>query len=276
VAGLTTLPLELQRRIVSDAVNQPDIEHLLFLCGLYLVLLVIQGGTKYLLNVYRGRIVEQATMDLRSRVGAIPQAIRRDPWGRPDQGAAVSMVAAEAESIGGFVGESLSGPLLQAGTLVFVLGYLLWVEPLIALFAFVVYAPSFAVVPLGQRRINHWAASHARAVRWLGDSVVARESGARFRRLVRLAYFTRMRFYRIKYFLTFFENLLDAIGPLAVLLVGGILVIQGEIEVATIVVFISGFQRISGPWDQLVTFYRTVSTARVRYRLFAEAVGIAP
>jgi ABC-type bacteriocin/lantibiotic exporter with double-glycine peptidase domain len=279
VAGLTTLPLELQRRIVSDAVKDQDLTHLMVLSALYLALLLVQGGGKYVLNVYRGRVVETATVDLRERIckrASEGPLVSHDAWGRPDQGAVVSMVAAEAEMVGGFVGESLSAPLLQSGTLVFVIGYLLWVEPLVAAVALVVYLPTFAVVPLGQRRINHWSASHARAVRWLGDAVVAGEFAVRFKRLVRLAFFTRIRFYRIKYFLTFFENLLDAVGPLAILLVGGFLVIRGYTEVSTLVVFISGFQRISAPWDQLVTFYRTVSTARVRYRLIADALEPLP
>ena len=65
----------------------------------------------------------------------------------------------------------------------------------------------------------------------------------------------------------------DSLGPIVVLVVGGYMVIQKQTDVSTLVVFISGFQRLSGPWDQLVTFYRTVSNARVTYGLIADALA---
>jgi ABC-type multidrug transport system fused ATPase/permease subunit len=78
--------------------------------------------------------------------------------------------------------------------------------------------------------------------------------------------------YRIKFFLTFFGNFLDAIGPLIVLAVGGWLVMRGGVEIGTLVVFISGFQKLADPWDQLTNFYRMLSTARAKYRLIADTL----
>jgi hypothetical protein len=42
VAPMSMIPLELQRRIVEQ-----DLSYLLLLCGLYLVVLLIQGGLKH-------------------------------------------------------------------------------------------------------------------------------------------------------------------------------------------------------------------------------------
>ena len=84
--------------------------------------------------------------------------------------------------------------------------------------------------------------------------------------------------YRQKYILTFLGNFLDSLGPLVVLMVGGYFVIQGETNVSTLIVFISGFQKISDPWDQLISFYRSVSNIRVTFGLVADAIdrpGIA-
>ena len=82
----------------------------------------------------------------------------------------------------------------------------------------------------------------------------------------------RVKIYRVKFALTALGNFVDAIGPLIVLSVGGWLVLQGKTEVGTLVVFISGFQKIAEPWDQLLTFYRTTSNARVKYKLIADAM----
>ena len=74
----------------------------------------------------------------------------------------------------------------------------------------------------------------------------------------------------MKFFLTALGNFLDALGPLIVFAVGGWLVIHGEVPVSTIVVFISGVQKVSDPWDQLITFYRTASNSQAKYELIRQ------
>ncbi len=81
-----------------------------------------------------------------------------------------------------------------------------------------------------------------------------------------------MLIYRVKFFLTFVGNFVDALGPLIVLSVGGWLVLNGKAEVGTLVVFVSGFQKVAEPWDQLLTFYRTTSNARTKYRLIVDTL----
>ena len=43
------------------------------------------------------------------------------------------MIATEAEAVGKFVGDCISTPTVQAGTLLSVLGYMLYTEPLLVL-----------------------------------------------------------------------------------------------------------------------------------------------
>lgn len=286
VSLLTTLPLELQRRIVDDAIHDHAVDLLLMLSAAYLGVLLLQGGLKYWLNVYRGYMVEHVAREVRHLIFDGTQ--RKEGEHPVKEGAVVSMVAAEVEDLAGFVGDSVSFPLLQAGTALSAMGYLIWVEPRIALFAIMLYLPQLFVVPLGQRRINRWGNIHARLLRKMGDTIVGTGVGAgfdrhgrpkfrrRFMRLVTGAYRTRRAVYRVKFFLTFFGNLLDALAPLIVLSVGGWLVIRGEVEVSTLVVFITGFQKVADPWDQLLTFYRTASNANVKYRLIADALPRKP
>jgi ABC-type multidrug transport system fused ATPase/permease subunit len=278
VSLLTTVPLELQRRIVDDAIHDGTVGYLVLLSGIYLAVLLLQGGLKYVLNVYRGWLVEDVARLLRHVIFDGTQKPAKDS--PVQKGAVVSMVASEAEDLAGFVGDSISFPLLQAGTALSALGYLIWVEPRIAIFAAALYMPQLLVVPLGQRRINRWGNIQSRLLRKMGDTIVASGTDRkgrpkqlrRFRRLVQGSFRTRLAIYRVKYFLTFFGNFLDALAPLIVLSVGGWLAIKGEVEVSTLVVFITGFQKVAEPWDQLLTFYRTASNAVVKYRLIADAL----
>lgn len=282
VSFLTTIPLELQRRIVDDALPDRRLPLLLLLSAVYLGVLLLQGGLKYSLNVYRGRLVEEITRDLRLTIfdATRPHTAGDDAHHglkQAEAGAIVSMVASETEDLAGFVGDSFSFPLLQGGTAAFVIGYLLWVQPTIAVFGILLYLPQLVVVPVGQGAINRWTARHVLLVRQIGDLIAlpfpAAGGGAgAYRRLVEDNLLARVMIYRIKFFLTFFGNFLDAIGPLIVLAVGGWLVMRGGIEVGTLVVFISGFQKLADPWDQLTSFYRMVSNARVKYRLIADTL----
>ncbi|NJO32762.1 MAG: ABC transporter ATP-binding protein [Rhodospirillales bacterium] len=255
---------------------------LLLLCALYLVVLLVQGGLKYTLNVYRGSLVEGIALQLRDRIFAVlvdGPLKRGEQQVAIDKGAVVSMTSAEVEEVAGFVGDSISFPLLQAGTAFGTLGYLFWVQPEIAAFAVALFIPQIVLVPIGQRRINRWAAIHARLLRKLGGVIVTGDvrlthahRARRFGKLSRGARSTRVLIYRVKFFLTFLGNFIDAVGPLIVLAVGGYLVLQGRAEVGTLVVFISGFQKVADPWDQLLTFYRTTSNARTKYRLIVDTL----
>jgi ABC-type multidrug transport system fused ATPase/permease subunit len=285
VAPMSMIPLELQRRIVDDAIKNHDLAYMLALCSVYLLVLLLQGGLKYLLNVYRGSLVERVALDLRDRVFSVlvdEPLKRHEHTATTDKGAVVSMVSSEVEEVAGFVGDSISFPLLQAGTAFGTLGYLFWVQPEIAAFSVVLFIPQIVIVPLGQRRINRWAAIHARLLRKLGGAIVSSEKNTltlkhlerRFAKLSRGALTTRVLIYRVKFLLTFLGNLIDALGPLIVLSVGGWLVLAGKAELGTLVVFISGFQKVAEPWDQLLTFYRTTSNARTKYRLIVDTLPV--
>ncbi len=277
VIPLSALPLELQRRMVNEAIGARNAQLLLVLAAVWIAVLLVQGVLKYLINLRRGLVVEKVARELRGRVHGLTRrvgAATRQPGRDPaDAGLLVSMVAAEAEGVAGFVAESISMPLLQAGTIMAVLGYLVWVEPLIAALALLLYLPELVIVPWQQRTINRLGRLHTRVVRRLGVQLVREELAAggraRFDALVGRAFAARLASYRIKYGLTFLGNLLDALGPLAVLAFGGWLVMQGETSVGALLVFITGFQKVGDPLDQLMGFYRTTQNALVTYGLIA-------
>lgn len=273
VVPLAMVPLELQRRMVDDVIASGDLVSLAVLGALYLGVVLVQNGFKFVLNVTKGRVLEDVASDLRRRVlerlGAGPP---RDA--EVDEGTVVSVLAAESEDVAGFVCESLSVPLLQGGTILAIAGYLLWVQPLIAALAVLVYLPQVFTIPRIQHAINRLSKSRIGMVRRLGHEAMGVAGGhdrstRRAEKLIGDIYATRIRIYLRKYFLTLFNNVLDALGPIIVLVVGGYLVIHGRADVATLVVFISGFQKLADPWDQLIGYYRTAQIAHVSYRLVA-------
>ena len=52
--------------------------------------------------------------------------------------------------------------------------------------------------------------------------------------------------------------------------VGGYLVIKGQTTIGTVVAFVSGFERLSGPLRDLLNFYREYEQAKVQYRMIVQ------
>jgi len=70
---LEIVPLELQRRIVNDLVKDRPYRWVITLCAVYAGVVLVQGGTKLVLNVYRAWVGERAIRDLRHRIHSAPE-----------------------------------------------------------------------------------------------------------------------------------------------------------------------------------------------------------
>ena len=267
ILPLSLAPLELQRRIVDDAIVRGDVRLLLYLSGIYLAVVLLHGVFKFVRSVYEGRIGEGAIRTLRLRL-----ARHRAGAGEADRGGrAVSMIAAEAEELGSFIGESISFPLLQAGTLLSAAVYMLVVEPQVALVAFALFLPSILMAPWIQGRINQLVERRTLLLRELGAEIAERgasDGGS----LIDRIYGARMRIQVLKYVFKFVHNLVGSLGPVGVLLFGGWMVIRGQTEIGVVVAFISGYEKIVDPARELLNFYRRMAQTRVQYRMIAEAV----
>lgn len=267
---LSMLPLELQRRIVNDAVAHAELERLLVYGALYLGVLLLQGGLKFARDLYLHGIAESVTQLLRRRI------VRRDTAADIEDGTRQSILAAESEKVGGFVAESIALPLLQAGTVISITGYMLAMEPLVAAVAIVFLVPSVVMVGFSQPVLNRLSRSKIQVVRALGQSVLGRASpDASADALVERIYGLRLRFASLKIATKSFNNLVTGLGLLSILLVGGWMAIEDRTEIGIIVAFMSGYERMTGPVRDLLNFYRRQSMMRVQYRLVADAFASA-
>src|SRR6516162_2122434 len=272
---LEVVPLELQRRIVNDLAKDRAYSAVIILCAVYAGVVLLQGGTKLVLNVYRGWVGERATRDLRRRIHSVIEAPPTSSPGMEAQGIAVSMIVAEVEPIGGFVGESVSEPLLQAGILLSVFAYLIHLDPWMALGAFVLFIPQFLFVPLMQVAVNRRAGARIRILRQLGINVIDQTNGhfrADDQRIDRV-FALDMGIFRFKFTMNFLMNLCSHLQIISALLIGGWWVYTDRLEIGGVVAFISGISRLNDPWGDLVNYFRDITITQVKYRLLANAVN---
>ena len=276
VALLSMVPLELQRRIINQAIGDQDVDMLLILGSGYLCVLLLQGGFKYCLRLYQGWIGESAIRHCRNHLYGVHDGRRTDTESETD-GQAVSIIGAEIEQVGGFVGEAFASPLVNGGMLAAIFGYMLVVEPLIAGISICFFTPQIVALPLIQRYINRLIERRISMLRELGDLVASDTdvddddwSSKDHQSILDAIYRNRIRIYILKFAGKALVNFMSALAPLSALVVGGYLAIQGATTIGVIVAFISGFQRMASPMSELVAYYRLAAQMRVKHDKIAE------
>jgi ABC-type multidrug transport system fused ATPase/permease subunit len=278
VVVLDTVPIEVQRRIVNAITHGHEFGPVLQLAFAYAGLVVLQGFLKLLLNIYRSWISENSVRSLRSFIHHSGDAILSTENAARRKGVEISMIVAEADPVGGFIGTSISAPLQQIGILVAVLGYLAYLDPLMALLSFLLFSPQLILVPLIQMAINRRVQKRISVLRSASAAMVGEEperqeapeqQEARFEKVFRV----NMGIFKLKFSLNFLMNLTHHLGIATVLGLGGWYVVDGRIEVGTVVAFVSGLSTIHDPWGDLVTWYQDLMVTSAKYELITTAVG---
>ena len=108
------------------------VQWLIVLCLMFLLLVVVNQGFKYVINVYKGltgeRMLRRLRFDLYSRVLRFPRGTFRNM----SQGEIIPMITAEVEPLGGFIGDAYAQPIFQGGQLLVILGFLFAQNPFMA------------------------------------------------------------------------------------------------------------------------------------------------
>lgn len=275
---LELAPLELQRRIVNNAVEAQTYQVIALLCGLYLVVVLTQGVLKLVLNVYRGSVIETSCKSLRLEPNLMTVATSEKEGRAEEQGVAISVVTSEVDAVGGFVGVSFSDLVLNGGILLSVFAYMLVIEPWMALIAIALFIPQVLFIPVLQEAINRRTAERIKTVRAIAVDMVDNSKDVKggrektYRGQIDDVYSLNMQIYRRKFAMTFLMNLFSQFGVVGILAVGGWFLLRGETEIGTVVAFISGLMRTNDPWNDLVDYFRNLTNAGVKYQLIAQVV----
>jgi ABC-type bacteriocin/lantibiotic exporter with double-glycine peptidase domain len=195
---------------------------------------------------------------------------------RTADGTVVSMLTSEAESVGLFVGEAITTPLLEFGTLLSVLIFITMSEPLLGAFIVAIAVPQAVIVVAVQGPVNTLVKRRLELLRTAADRTV--DAANPWPEATILEVFddvlhTRRRIHIRKLSSKAALNALAALGVVGILVLGGWLVLWGETEVGTVVAALTGMTRIDRPWKTLVKFYRSLGMVLVRYGMLADALA---
>jgi ABC-type multidrug transport system fused ATPase/permease subunit len=274
------LPLEMQKRIINEAISLRKIDLLLIYCGIYLAAVIAQGGLKYLINYLQALIGERTLARMRKALYHHILALPLSFFRRTQPGMVVSAIVTEIATAGDFVGMALAVPLTSLLTLLAFAVYLIWLNPLLGIISLSIYPLALFLVPVLQRRANQANVKRVDATREIssriGESITGiheiqghgafRIENSKFDRIV-----DRMRKIRIVWNLYRFavkvtNNFFTNLSPFLIFIVGGYLAMQGRLELGALVAFLSAQEKLYDPWKELINFYQVYQDSSVRYK----------
>ncbi|MEM7406776.1 MAG: ABC transporter ATP-binding protein [Pseudomonadota bacterium] len=292
--------LDLPKTIINEAIGGDDFPRRLFgmeslpeldqldylwaLSGIFLALVFINGGFKYAVNVYRGVVGERMLRRLRYQLLG---RIMRFPMGqyrRVSQGELVSMVSAETEPLGGYIGDCLALPAFQGGTLITILVFMFIQDWKLGLAAIALYPVQAWLIPKLQRRVNQLKKQRVVRVRKLSERIGEVVTGiqdvhshdtsqlelADFSEHLGEIYRIRYNIYRQKFLIKFLNNFIAQITPFFFYSIGGYLVITGDLTLGALVAALAAYKDLSAPWKELLNYYQIMEDARIKYDLLTE------
>ncbi len=293
---LQFLTLELPKRIINDAIEaeQSFVDVLNFemsqemflisLSMLFLIAVLGHGLMKMRINTMKGILSERMLRRFRymliTRITRFPQPYLR----RTSQGELVAMITGEAEPMGGMMGDAISDPVMQAGQMITILSFLFLQSLWFGLAAVALIPLQAWLIPKLQRQINLHNKDRIQEVRQLAAEIGETATGApelrvnggwryrlsRITQRLGTLFLIRLTIYKKKFFMKFLNNFITQLTPFFFYLIGGILVIRGQVSLGALVAALAAYKDLSSPWKELLNYYNRAQDLSLRWTMIVE------
>lgn len=277
--AIRVVPLEMQKRIVNEAINLRKIDLLITYCSIYLAAVVSASSLKLVINIIQTKISQKATAEMRK---ALYHHILNMPlnfFRNTQPGTVVNSLINELTIPGNFVGMAVAVPLTNIVTLLAFFGYLLFLNPMLAIVSFSIYPAMLYVIPKLQKRVNRDNKKRVNASRKLSSKIVESISGIhevqangafeiennKYDTIVDYLRQIRVKWSIFKYAIKVVSNLFVNMGPFLIFIIGGYLAINGQLGLGALVAFLSAQEKLYDPWKELIEFYQVYQDGKVNY-----------
>jgi ABC-type multidrug transport system fused ATPase/permease subunit len=279
VVAIRVVPLEMQKRIVNEAINLRKIDLLIIYCGIYLAAVVLASGLKLFINIIQTRISQKATAEMRKQ---LYHHVLNMPLGffrNTQPGTVVNSLINELTIPGNFVGMAVAVPLTNVLTLLAFAGYLIVLNPMLGIISFSIYPVMLYVIPLLQKFVNRDNIKRVNASRKLSSKIVESVSGIhevqangafeienkKYDKIVDHLMKIRIKWGIYKFAIKVASNFFMNMGPFLVFIIGGYLAIKGQLGLGALVAFLSAQEKLFDPWKELIEFYQVYQDGSINY-----------
>jgi ABC-type multidrug transport system fused ATPase/permease subunit len=268
IAVLATAPLQFQKLVVNGLAGDMTRTRLFALCAGYFSVLILIYALKIALR-YRSSILSESVV---RRIRGLLYDSARQGKAQSEQarGTLITTITDEADEVGRFAGDAIAAPMLQFGTLVAVVVFVAETQPLLGLFMFLLILPQVFLVLYLQRFVNARVKTKVQTLRGAMGTISKAEldeASDSVRADFDSIFEIQREIIKFKLSLKFILNALSGVGTVGILLFGGLLYLNEQTDIGSVVASLSAFQRVNGPWQTLIAFYRQLSAVRVRFEL---------
>jgi len=283
-------PLEMQKRIINEAIGLGLYDKLLLYCGLYLGAVLLASSLKYVINALQVYLGQKTLMHIREELYRHILSLPLSFFRQTQPGMVVSTLVGELASVAEFVGSALAVPAVNILTILAFAGYMFYLEPILAGLSFAIYPFELLVIPRLQKKTNQANRERVRLSRKLsgiiGETVTGIHEvhgnasyhieGDKFKNKAGELYRANIRMSLYRYGVKVANNLFQNIGPFFLFLVGGYLTINGRFDLGALVAFLSAYEKVYDPWKELMDFYQLLQDSTIRYRQVMDYFDHAP
>ena len=284
------LPLEMQKRIVNEAIRLREIDLLLLYCAAYIFAVLTATGLKFLINLIQTRIGQQALARMRKELYSHILALPLEFFQRSSPGMVVSSLVTEIAPAGDFVGQAIAVPVGNLLTLLTFVAYMFYLNPLLAILSISAYPIVLLLIPFLQKKSNEANKARVDSTRKMSNLIDEIVSGIheihanagyhieerRFGVIVDQLFKVRVIWIAYKGAVKVLNNFFQSLGPFILFLVGGYLAINGRFDLGALVAFLSAYEKLYDPWKELMDFYQAYQDANVGYTRIMEYFDVEP
>jgi ABC-type bacteriocin/lantibiotic exporter with double-glycine peptidase domain len=276
VSLLAAAPLKFQQLVINSLVEDTEPARIVWLCLGFIAVVLLSAALKFAMRLGIANLGERVVRLIRERLyGNYVADTAAGVADLPKRGTIVTMLSAEAEMVGAFAGSAIAMPLVQIGTLISVVAFILTQQPWLGVIVLAVVLPQALIVKALQARINARVRERVQLLRDASDRISESDMRAIDEAVTedfRQVYETRRKIFVLKLTSKLALQVISALGVFGILLLGGLLVLDGRTDVGTVVASLTGLARLEGPWRELIAFFRSASTVRVKYEMLVKSL----
>ncbi|WP_310201595.1 cyclic nucleotide-binding domain-containing protein [Ancylobacter sp. 3268] len=275
-------------RTLFEGVWLDRISYLFVLSGIFLLLVLINGGFKYVVNMRKGALGERLLQRLRFDLFSALLGFRPEAFQRIKPSEAATVIKDEVEPIGGFVGDAFVQPVFLGGqaltALLFILVQNLWLG-LIALGMILVQG---TIIPrlrreqirLGRQRqvvSRAFAGKIGEVVESIGEIANHGTSAvekSQVSQLLEHLFGIRYRLYERKFAVKMLNNLLAQITPFLFYAVGGFFALTGRLDLGQLIAVIAAYRDLPPPVKDLIDWDQQRLDVEAKFQQVVEHFGL--
>lgn len=268
-----------ERIVLFQGVMADQQATLLILSFIFLFLVCVNGGFKYVINTGKGRMGERMLRRLRYELSDRLLRFRLPQIRRMKPAEVATMIKDEVEPLGGFIGDAFVTPAFLGGqaitAMVFIMVQSIWLGliagTIVLVQAILIPRLRVPILELGRQRqltARLLAGRIGEVIEGAGEIHANDTSNYERAELTsRLGRIFDIRFeiFQRKFFVKFLNNFLSQLTPFIFYAGGGLLALSGRLDIGALVAVIAAYRDLPGPVKELIDWDQRRADVQIKY-----------